>query len=329
MAKGKHATALFEVIHASKQFGGKDKAARLLRTPKWWFKGREKQANDPTAGATAVTAATAAPETASGPESAPTASVGDRVRAMAAAASERERERGESSHGPRPAPVDVRVDPDHHQITFKITYTSAIVTGFAVLVVVVLAYLVGRQWSRGPTQAMGGPSTEELRQGPARPDVLNVGGGGNAAAPQSAARDPVHAGNANDGASRVVGGGAGQINRPGLLPKVEQPKLPVASDGKRVQGLNYAIIQGYPDEASAKAAVDILKQNGVGATIEKGLRGYPSNWHVVLGVDGFKRLSNSPEYDAYVKKIRDISDKFANRRSFKAFDPAGYRWDRP
>ena len=47
MAKGKHATALFEVIHASKQFGGNKDKSGLLRTPKWWFKGRPKE-KDPT-----------------------------------------------------------------------------------------------------------------------------------------------------------------------------------------------------------------------------------------------------------------------------------------
>ena len=37
MAKGKHAAALFEVIHSGKDTSG------LLRTPKWWFKGRKQE----------------------------------------------------------------------------------------------------------------------------------------------------------------------------------------------------------------------------------------------------------------------------------------------
>src|ERR1700746_1918890 len=35
MAKGKNSAALFEVINSGKRTG-----AGLLRTPKWWFKGR-------------------------------------------------------------------------------------------------------------------------------------------------------------------------------------------------------------------------------------------------------------------------------------------------
>jgi hypothetical protein len=36
MARGKHATALFEVIHNAKLSEKTDKA-NLLKTPKWWF----------------------------------------------------------------------------------------------------------------------------------------------------------------------------------------------------------------------------------------------------------------------------------------------------
>ena len=41
MAKGKHAAALFEVIHAAKD--RQDKSG-VLRTPKWWFKNRPETA---------------------------------------------------------------------------------------------------------------------------------------------------------------------------------------------------------------------------------------------------------------------------------------------
>ena len=38
MAKGKHSTALFEVIQADKRFQKKTTRDGALRTPKWWFK---------------------------------------------------------------------------------------------------------------------------------------------------------------------------------------------------------------------------------------------------------------------------------------------------
>jgi hypothetical protein len=342
MAKGKHATALFEVIHASKQFGGKDKSG-LLRTPKWWFKGRPgtaagadasaaapKDPNDPTAGATltsplaqqkpAVTGAARASESAAGAEPVAAASANDPTQLDEFAAPPRTPAPAATATAPA---VDVDVDSSHQRITFRFTYTSALVTCFAIVVVVALAYLVGRQMSRGPAQAMGGPSTDEVRQGPARPEVLDVGRGS-----RSDAGAPAQRPSASEPDDSTISTSS-QPNRSNPAPaRSETPKLPPAAPGKRVTGLNYLIIQSYPDEASAKAAVTILQQHGVGATIEKGLRGYSNSWFTVVGMEPFARTS-SPEYAAYVNKLEQISEKFASRRSFKAFDPQGYKWDRP
>jgi hypothetical protein len=341
MAKGKHATALFEVIHASKQFGGKKDKGGVLRTPKWWFKSRLRE-NDPTSRAgvpSPVAQDQAVP--AKAPEAAEPSDNAPEPAPVAQAAAADPTQLDEFG-APRPPAVtltatapalDVDLDSQRQRITFRFTYTSAIVTAFAVIVIVGLAYLVGARMSRGPAQAIGGPSTDQLRQGPARPDVMDVGTG----APGAAAS--TRAGNANqqqpsrpinnepdDSISSV----SAQPSRTGAQAptRTETPKLPAPTEpGKRVAGLNYVIIQSYPDEASAKAAVDALKQYGVGATIERGLRGY-TGWFAVVGVEPFARISG-PEYTAYLQKIQQVSDKFASRKSFKAFDPRGYKWDRP
>src|SRR5215212_10233790 len=62
MAKGKHATALFEVIHS-----GKNSQKSLLSTPRWWFKKRDEEQ----AAAKAAAAAAAAKKSRE-PVSAPT-----------------------------------------------------------------------------------------------------------------------------------------------------------------------------------------------------------------------------------------------------------------
>src|ERR1700733_12260715 len=49
--------------------------------------------------------------------------------------------------------VDVKLDPQHQRITFALSYTSAIIAGFAVLVVVGLAYIVGSH-IRGSPKAL-------------------------------------------------------------------------------------------------------------------------------------------------------------------------------
>jgi hypothetical protein len=387
MAKGKHATALFEVIHASKQFGNKQKQAStgggsaggggLLRTPKWWFKSRKKSAepsaedlaNDPTlrpitAGhlstrepARAEPAPEAAPVSDAAPdpnsaappaepptldetgverdppadvEPAPASSSATRaaVAATPATVPTAAAHSTPSSYaaGRKPA-VDLLVDSKRHQITFRLTYTSALVGTFAVLVIVALAYIIGRSMSRGPAQAMGGPTSEQLLKGPANPDVLNVGtGNGAAGAPLNAqptnrsTAPPINIAPPPKPAPRTSGttGTAAAPNTSGGS---------LAENGRRAINLNYAIIQGYPDEASAKAAVEILQQNGVPCTIEKGLRGLNRDWFIVVGLEGFARIS-SPEYQAHEKKIRTISDKFIGKRSFKAFEPMPYKWDR-
>ena len=343
MAKGKHATALFEVIHASKQFGGNKDKSGVLRTPKWWFKGRPKE-KDPTARASVASpmAQEPAPHRAPGAADASDNTFEHASEAQAAAADPTQLD---EFGAPRPpavtnsaasvAPaVDVDVDSQRQRITFRFTYTSAIVTCFAVAVLVGLAYLVGARMSRGPAQAIGGPSTDQLRQGPARPDVMDVGSGsGNGATRAPGAnQSPQPQRTVNNEPDDSISSVSPQPppNRGAQQPpaRTQTPNPAVSTQpGKRVAGLNYVIIQSYPDEASAKAAVDVLKQNGVGATIEKGLRGY-TGWFVVVGVDPFTRISG-PEYLAYLQKIQQISDKFASRKSFKAFDPRGYKWDRP
>jgi hypothetical protein len=110
---------------------------------------------------------------------------------------------------------------------------------------------------------------------------------------------------------------------------IAQPNIPATTEnGRRIHGLNYVIIQGYPDEASAKAALKVLAENGLGCTIERGLRGLNRDWYIVVGTEGFGRISGR-EYENYVKKIQAVSDKFTDRKSFKAFDPLPYKWDRP
>jgi hypothetical protein len=302
MAKGKHATALFEVIHASKHYTSKDRGAGLLRTPKWWFKGRNKS-KDPTLNPAATPSGPIPDPTGEGP-----------AEPAASPASVPATEFTPTKPAARTPAVDVLVDSAHHRITLRVTYTSAIVAGFTVLVIVGLAYIIGRQMSRGPAQALGGPSTEQLRQSPPRPDVLDV----------------------NSTSYRAVAAPGNLVNPPTPQNNLPLPPQPSAASpaptpaeiGRRINGLNYIIIQAYPDEANAKAAVDILAQHGVPATIERGLRGYTRDWYIVVGMQGFERIS-AQEYLSEVKRISAISEQFASRRSFKAFEPRGYKWDRP
>jgi len=327
MAKGKHAAALFEVIHS-----GKDRSG-LLRTPKWWFKGRKptdaaaplpaQRRGDPGASEPAHSASPVESEIAMRPAVVPRPTALDPTDPSAPELTAPAR---------RTAGVDLKLDPNHQQITFRVSYTSAIVSGLALLVVVALSYVIGRHMSRGPSPAFGGPSTDQIRQGPVRADVLNVTPNSGAGARAADARYPDDAlSSGNAAAARQQQSQSQQATQPKSMnvPTAPAPTATVSFNGKRTVNLNYVIIQSYPDQAGADVAVKALAESGVGATVEQGMRGYPASWYTVVGTDGFARGKGS-EYDAYIERIMQISEKFArNKRSFKAFQPMGYKWDRP
>jgi len=97
----------------------------------------------------------------------------------------------------------------------------------------------------------------------------------------------------------------------------------------RTAGLNYVIIQSYPpaEEKMAQEAVKVLTDNGIDCTIEKKLpRWAMSSRLVVVGLEGFDRIHNSPRLDAYMQKVKEISGKYAKKGSFRAFEPVAYLW---
>jgi hypothetical protein len=301
MAKGKNAAALFEVIHADKRFGKKQTAARALSTPKWWFKGKDRAS---AAGLAAPVAHDSNDPTQSAPRFEPTLHVAaPDPTAMASQA--------------RP-PVNVAVNPDRQEIAFKLTYTSAILSLFALIVVLALVYIVGRRMSNGPTPVMA--NTADILKGEANPRVLEVGA---ADRPTPSGRSPA----------------APTAKTSPPLPPIETaPAAPTqhtfAEDGPRILGLNYLVIQSYPltEMALAEDAVKVLKENGVNCTIERGVSGWSSNWYNVVGTRGFDRIRNNPEYDAYKAKIIQISkDQTDSRKGdgkakFKEFAPLPTKW---
>ncbi len=277
MAKGKHAVALFEVIQSSKR--SHRGISDVLRTPKWWFKGRPSK--------DAAPASFGAPGGVIEPEVL------------------------SSAPAPRAAGIDLKLDPERQRITFRLSYTSAIVCGFAVVVIVALAYIIGVHVTRGPAPALAGPSTEQIRKGPAKPQVLDVKAPPIAkpAAPTVESEDAITA-----------------IPPPAPSSHTSTPAA-AETDGQRVIGRNYVVVQIYPDEKSATEARDVLAKSGIQCSIEKGLPPYATNnWYCVVGLRGFDRIGSNPEYDRYEQAIRKAGEAFAGNSKFKKFDPHAYRW---
>jgi len=195
----------------------------------------------------------------------------------------------------------ISFDPDHQTIPLKLTDTTAAITAVALVVVLCLVYLVGRSLRSGPAVANASPSIEETLNQPPQPQVLDV--------------------------PRTTDAPSDNPAPAGQPPAPTPPSSVVVQDGKRQNGLNYVVVQSYPDEKTATEVRNLLVQNNIGATIEKGLRGLNPNWYIVVGTDGFARIS-SQEYQAYIRRLQNISAKYAQKGSFKSFEPMGYRWDR-
>jgi hypothetical protein len=276
MAKSKRAVALFEVIQSSRT--SRRSLSDVLSTPKWWFKRRPNGAAPPEA-----------PR--SDAPGLPTTALSTEVQTAA----------------PSTPGGNLRMDGERQRITFHITYTSAIVTAFAVLVVVGLAYVIGSRMRSGPSKALGESSTEQLRQGPARGSVLNV-----KPTPGQKPAAPVEPDDAKV---------AGPPPAPRQQSNTTQPT-------QRIIGLNYVVMQGYPPEERAMAveARDLLIKNGIACTIEQDLPGLNRNWHIVVGLQGFDRLGYNPDYDRYEKSVRAVNDKFPRSSKFKKLEPMPYKW---
>jgi hypothetical protein len=216
--------------------------------------------------------------------------------------------------GPTP-PLPMRgggmmMDGERQEISLRLSYGSAVIGVFALVTLVAASFLAGRK-TAVVAQPLLSISTEELRRGPVAPEVTNL--------QKTAVEAPV-------AALPGPGTAAGQPQAAAVPP---QPAGHVVRDRNRSVGLNYVIIQSYPNEKMANDAAKALLDNKIDCTVEKKIpgKGFPEEWWKVVGTDGFAKIS-SPEYGAYVERIKRISDQYAKKNNFRAFEPAAMKWGR-
>ena len=65
-------------------------------------------------------------------------------------------------------------DPDRQIVSFRLSYTTALVGAFSVVAVIALAFVVGKQMHRHVGPALADMTTDELRSGPAQPDSASI-----------------------------------------------------------------------------------------------------------------------------------------------------------
>lgn len=290
MAKGKQAATLFEVINSRRSL--KSPIETPSRPGFWSFLRRPRVNAPPEA---APTAEPAVPADAGAPAGAVALPVASTAAALP----------------PRHQGITASIDPEHQQIHVKVSYRTAIICGFAAVVVITCAFVAGKKLAGGP-QTASGRNIEDVRHEPANPKVLEPAGHG--------------------GTAETTGGdrGAGHTAGGGTPPAWNDPHPPgtlVVRDSNRIIGRTYIIAQSYQDEKLAREASDFLTAGGVPCTVEKDLAGWATapGWYSVVGIDAFERQSDTA-YQDEMKKIKQLSEKFAPRGGWKAFDARPYTW---
>src|SRR5512133_2283382 len=158
MAKGKNATALFEVIQHDRRIA-RGEGRRTGGPWETWWSWLSPRPRPP--GPTALPPCV--PPLATPPPAPATLSVSPRPSASPHA-----------SGYAAPQRLAMAVDRQRQQISLRLSYSSAIVGAFALAVLLGLAYVVGQHVSRGPTPVYGGRPTAEVRSGPVQAGVLEV-----------------------------------------------------------------------------------------------------------------------------------------------------------
>jgi hypothetical protein len=337
MARRKNAAALFEVIHSDNRFSPRHQPSSWSPRPPGWLRRMFSRSPSGAAPMPVETLDYAAPEPAT--QSAPRGGPSLLSRMVSAMPSM-----------PR---IGMSLDPERQLVRFQLSYTGALVSAFTVIVAVALAYLAGRGTSHRPMPALTEQTTEELRNGPVLADVLDVGNDAtDPPAAMAVSSVPASTGGpttaqppqvptvvtGRQAASRTSLATAQQPNsaqpppnpqavRPNQFSEPAAPNVLMVSDANRAYGLQYVIVQSYPEEekALAESAMATLNQAGVLCTVQRGLP-YAPSWYCVVGLTGFSRTRGVPEYDAYINRIMQISNQFAGTSKFKKFEPKPFRW---
>ena len=214
----------------------------------------------------------------------------------------------------------MRMDSDRQLVSFELSYTTALVSAFGLVIVLALAYVIGKHSAVRPLPALAETTTDELRDGPIQADVLEVG-------PEVAmAAAPSPTGKATPRSATP----APQTARPTVLNAPKPPTTSYETNGKRTVGLHYVIVQSYPPEERQLAddAMKLLNQNGVPCSVETGLSFAP-RWFSVVGYNGYVSVRSSADYDEYVARIEQIGEKFGSGVKFKKFKPMAFKWREP
>ena len=215
----------------------------------------------------------------------------------------------------------VAIDRDRHEVTLKVRFTTAAISVTALLVVVGIAYIVGKRAGQPPVpKAVNGPAQKPAAQ----PGVLDPA---NQSRPRLTQR-PAGAGEVRQASGRQLGEQeqsasiqpSGVAGRPDVSGTSAYPVAIENGAARRTAGLNYMVIAQYKYEQQdwAEEVCAYLNAAGVGCTIETGNgRMAAPGKYVLVGTLGFAPgFGASLDYVRYTQAIADAAEKFPQSHKF-------------
>ena len=202
--------------------------------------------------------------------------------------------------------LSLSADPSSGRLGLSASYGGAALLAAAGVGVVGLGFLLGRVTGGGGDAPQVASAT--------MPEVMDV--------------TPASLANVAPPAARLAQTDTAVAATDTPLPSA-RPSDPAGADGPRVGGRNYVLVQSYHKSEldRAEATVAALRAAGVGATIERDIPGWSTRL-CVFGTRGFERITQNPEYQAYVGKLLEVSRRHERDSLIKRFKPQAVRWDR-
>jgi hypothetical protein len=306
MAKGKHSTALFEVIHTAKR-PPKASPTGGIATPQWWFKSKKRSGN--LAGSPPQSSFFARWSAAKSESAAKNESPQISERAVEPPIII-ERRLPDVEPAPLADPAPPSLKKAAGEIKFKLSYGGAIAAAFVLVLLLAIVYLAG---SRSPQPGLAETTAPDSSSSKTTAPASDGTGFLAAVTPGSKGAE-VH---------RVID------TTP--LPRSSAPAqtAPIVTPGKVVRqvGLHYVIAQSYANKELAQKACDFLNQSGIACTVVQGPPGWAvSNWFSVIGVKSFDHVQHNPELESYKRQVEALGVKFAGNIRFNRFEPNAYKW---
>jgi hypothetical protein len=335
MAKRRHTAALFEVFHNNQAA-----TQRAAKPTGWWFKGRTSSRqveeplvldeNDPTTMtirspliAPRIAAVEAMDDTPDESHDEPPARPAPVVRmevrppVEVEAPSEPAPRRQLRSSDPT-STAYFHIDPESRDVSIRLPFKLALMAAFAIVLFISIAYVLGRRSADSQlAQATQESVDEKVAKADVHPSVIDLPRRPNKPAATAVKPAPRVTADESRVREREATPMANSVH--GIDP-VAPPEVPVA-DGPRVIGLNYLIIQSYPNEATAIEVRDFLRRNGVACTVEKVPRNIvfnpDANYRAVITLRGFGHEQlHSSEYEAFKRQLDKLGEKLGKGKRF-------------